>query len=62
MKVGPFTQIVVFGRGDGLWFIGDPQEFHCSQFTVLLGSTKMYHDLRRQYYWSGMKRHIRDFA
>ena len=62
MKVGPFTQIVVFGRGDGSWFIGDPQEFHCSQFTVLLGSTKMYHDLRRQYYWSGMKRHIRDFA
>ena len=22
----------------------------------------MYHDLRRQYYWSGMKRHIGDFV
>ena len=22
----------------------------------------MYHDLRRQYYWSGMKRHVGDFV
>ena len=22
----------------------------------------MYRDLRRQYYWSGMKRHVRDFV
>ena len=22
----------------------------------------MYHDLRRQYYWSGMKKHIREFV
>ena len=27
-----------------------------------LSDTKMYHDLRRQYYWSGMKRHVGDFV
>ena len=37
------------------------REFHCSQFTVHPGGTKMYQDLRRQYYWSGMKRHVGDF-
>ena len=31
------------------------QEFHCSRFFVHLGGTKMYHDLRRQYYWSEKK-------
>ena len=25
-------------------------EFHCSRFTVHPGGTKMYHDLRHQYY------------
>ena len=30
--------------------------FHCSRFFVHLGGTKMYHDLRRQYYWSRMKK------
>ena len=38
------------------------REFHCSQFTVYPGGTKMYHDLRRQYYWSRMKRHVGDFV
>ena len=38
------------------------KEFHCSQFTVHPGGTKMYQDLRRQYYWSGMKRHVGDFV
>ena len=38
------------------------REFHCSRFTVHLGGTKMYQDLRRQYYWSGMKRHVGDFV
>ena len=38
------------------------REFHCSRFVVHLGVTKMYRDLRRQYYWSGMKRHIGDFV
>ena len=37
------------------------KEFHFSRFAVHLGSTKMYYDLRRQYYWSGMKRHVGDF-
>ena len=26
------------------------KEFHCSQFSVHLGGTKMYQDLRHQYY------------
>ena len=25
------------------------------------GSTKMYHDLRRHYWWEGMKREVADF-
>ena len=29
------------------------REFHCSRFAVHSGGTKMYQDLRRQYYWSG---------
>ena len=38
------------------------REFHCSRFSVHPGGTKMYQDLRRQYYWSGMKRHVADFV
>ena len=38
------------------------KEFHCSRFAVHPGGTKMYRVLRRQYYWSGMKRHIGDFV
>ena len=38
------------------------REFHCSRFAVHPGGTKMYQDLRRQYYWSGMKRHVWDFV
>ena len=37
------------------------REFHYSRFAVHQGGTKMYQDLRRQYYWSGMKRHVGDF-
>ena len=37
------------------------REFHYSRFTVHPGATKMYQDLRRQYYWSGMERHVGDF-
>ena len=36
------------------------REFHCSRFSVHPGGTKMYQDLRRQYYWSGMKRNVED--
>ena len=38
------------------------KEFHCSHFFMHPCGTKMYRDLRRQYYWSGMKRHIGDFV
>ena len=38
------------------------REFHCSRFVVHPGGTKMYHDLRRQYYWRGMKRHVGNFV
>ena len=38
------------------------RELHYSLFSVHLGGTKMYQDLRRQYYWSGMKRHVGDFV
>ena len=38
------------------------REFRCSQFVVHPGGTKMYQDLLRQYYWSGMKRHVGDFV
>ena len=38
------------------------REFHCSRFVVHPGGTKMYRDLRHQYYWSGMKRQVGDFV
>ena len=38
------------------------REFYCSRFFVHPGGMKMYHDLRRQYYWSGMKRRVGDFV
>ena len=31
------------------------REFYCSSFAVHSGGTKIYRDLRRQYYWSGKK-------
>ena len=37
------------------------REIHFSRFAVHPGGMKMYHDLRCQYYWSGMKRHVGDF-
>ena len=38
------------------------REFHCSRFPVHPGGTKIYQDLCRQNYWSGMKRHVGDFV
>ena len=64
-KAVPFTRMVVFGIG------GSPvgrlkeeilREFNCSRFTVHHGDTKMYHDLRHQYYWNGMKQQVGDFV
>ena len=38
------------------------REFHYSRFSLHLSGTKMSQDLRRQYYWSEMKRHVGDFV
>ena len=38
------------------------KEFHCSRFAVHPGGTKMYHDLRCEYYWSGMKKHVGEYV
>ena len=38
------------------------RKFHCSRFVVHPSGTKMYHDLCRQYCWSGMKKQVRDFV
>ena len=64
-KAGPSTQMVVFDIGDGVvvrqltdFRVEILREFHCSRFVIHPGGTKMYRDLRRQYYWSGMKRHV----
>ena len=38
------------------------REFHISRFSVHPCGPKMYQDLRRQYYWSRMKRHVGDFV
>ncbi|KAL5771809.1 hypothetical protein ACOSQ2_011733 [Xanthoceras sorbifolium] len=35
---------------------------HKSKFVVYSGSTKMYHDLKRQYWWTGMKREVAEFV
>ncbi|KAG8474923.1 hypothetical protein CXB51_031618 [Gossypium anomalum] len=37
-------------------------EAHCSRMSLHPGSTKMYNDLRRQFWWHGMKRDISDFV
>ena len=38
------------------------KEIYCSHFTVHPDDKKMYNDLRHQYYWSGMKKHVGDFV
>jgi predicted DNA-binding protein (UPF0278 family) len=37
------------------------REAHESQFTTHLGSTKMYRDLKKYYWWSNIKREIAEF-
>nr|GFD33247.1 retrotransposable element Tf2 [Tanacetum cinerariifolium] len=37
-------------------------EAHSSPFSVHLGSTKMYHDLKQYFWWSGMKRDVAMFV
>ena len=60
-RAGPSTRMVVVPHSIDLRE-EILREFHCSLFTVHPGGTKMYQDLHRQYYWSGMKRHIVDFV
>ncbi|KAL7197289.1 hypothetical protein ACSBR2_019884 [Camellia fascicularis] len=38
------------------------KEFHHSVFTVHLGGTKMYQDLKHQYWWGRMKRDVAKFV
>ena len=38
------------------------EEAHCSAYAMHLGSTKMYHTIKENYWWSGMKRDIADFV
>ncbi|KAK5842666.1 hypothetical protein PVK06_005048 [Gossypium arboreum] len=37
-------------------------EAHCSRMSIHPGSTKMYNDLKRQFWWPGMKRDISEFV
>ena len=37
-------------------------EAHFARYSIHLGSTKMYHDLRCLYWWDGMKRDIAEFV
>ncbi|WMV32627.1 hypothetical protein MTR67_026012 [Solanum verrucosum] len=35
---------------------------HCSRYSIHLGSTKMYHDLKEVYWWNDMKRNIVEYV
>ena len=38
------------------------EEAHYSPYTIHLGSTKMYHDLRESFWWTDMKRETTHFV
>ena len=38
------------------------EEAHCSRLTIHSGGTKMYKDLRQNYWWTGMKRDVAQFV
>jgi hypothetical protein len=38
------------------------REAHDSAYSIHLGSTKMYHDLKSRYWWYGMKRAIAEYV
>ena len=38
------------------------EEAHSGSFSIHLGSTKMYQDLKMSFWWSGMKRDISEFV
>jgi hypothetical protein len=37
-------------------------EAHTSRYSIPLGSTKMYHDLRQQFWWTRMKREVAHYV
>ena len=37
------------------------EEAYFSAYSILPGSTKMYHDLKDTYWWNGMKRDVAEF-
>ena len=37
-------------------------EAYRSKYTVHLGTTKMYQDLRKNFWWPGMKREVADYV
>ena len=37
-------------------------EAHNSRYSIHLGGVKMYHDLKEQYWWPGMKKDVNDWA
>jgi hypothetical protein len=38
------------------------EEAHFSLYTVYPGSTKMYQDLKKHFWWNGMKRDVAEFV
>ena len=38
------------------------EEGHRSRLSIHPGATKMYHDLQKLFWWSGMKRDIAEFV
>jgi hypothetical protein len=38
------------------------REAHESTYSIHLGSTKMYHDLKNRYWWYGMKRVVAEYV
>nr|GFC60355.1 retrotransposon protein, putative, Ty3-gypsy subclass [Tanacetum cinerariifolium] len=43
-------------------YVRGQHEAHSSLFSVHPGSTKMYHDLKQHFWWSGMKRDVAMFV
>ncbi|GJW34540.1 putative reverse transcriptase domain-containing protein [Tanacetum coccineum] len=59
----------IAGQGTKLCVPEDPTlrealmtEAHSSPFSIHPGSTKMYHDLKQHFWWSGMKRDVATFV
>ena len=46
----------------GGWMHMILEEVHCFKYFIHSGAVKMYHDLRKHNWWSGMKRDIMDFV